>query len=133
MYSGTTLTSMKWFDAWFGAHQKIDRVARRHVAKVFEGHGYYFPSSWQILKFEGQNGPDGIKRKAPAQDEPWHFYDPHNPDDVRLTVSIAEHYEQLVAALQERNNARASFEAAWLSHAIVDGLTPAHHFPYEKE
>ena len=25
---------------------------------------------------------------------------------------------------------RSSFEAAWLAHAIVDGLTPAHHFPY---
>lgn len=124
---------MKWFDAWFGAHQKIDRVSRRHVARVFEGRGYYFPSSWQILKFEGQNGPDGIKRKAPAQDEPWHFFDPRDDDDLRLVVSITEHYEQLVVALQERNNARASFEAAWMAHAIVDGLTPAHHFPYEKE
>jgi hypothetical protein len=133
MYSGTTLTPLKWFDAWFGAHQKIDRVARHHLAAVFEGRGYYFPSSWQILKFEGQNGPDGIKRKAPAQDEPWHFFDPTDTDDVRLVVSITEHYDQLVIALREQNNARASFEAAWLTHAIVDGLTPAHHFPYEKE
>jgi hypothetical protein len=27
---------------------------------------------------------------------------------------------------------RGAFEAAWLAHAIVDGLTPAHHFPYEE-
>lgn len=132
MYSGTTLTPMKWFDAWFGAHQKIDRVARRHLSMVFEGRGYYFPSAWQILKFEGQNGPDGIKRKSPAQDEPWHFYDPADQDDRRLIDSITQHYDELVVALRERNQARASFEAAWLAHALVDGLTPAHHFPYEQ-
>lgn len=131
MYSGTTLTPMKWFDAWFGAHQKIDRVARRCLTDIFEGRGYYFPSAWQVLKFEGQNGPDGIKRKAPAQDEPWHFYDPKNPD-TRVTDSITEHYGFLVQALRERNQARAAFEAAWLSHAIVDGLTPAHQYPYEE-
>jgi len=27
----------------------------------------------------------------------------------------------------------AAFEAAWLAHAIVDGLTPAHHYPYEEK
>lgn len=132
MYSGTTLTPMKWFDAWFGAHQKIDRVARRHLAMAFEGRGYYFPTIWQILKFEGQNGPDGIKRKSPAQDEPWHFYDPTDMNDTRLINSIVDHYDQLVSALRERNQARASFEAAWLAHAVVDGLTPAHHVPYEE-
>ncbi|HEU5121517.1 MAG TPA: hypothetical protein VFT59_01620, partial [Candidatus Saccharimonadales bacterium] len=26
---------------------------------------------------------------------------------------------------------RAAFEAAWMAHAITDGLTPAHHFPLE--
>jgi hypothetical protein len=134
MYSGTTLTPLKWLDACVGAHQKIDRIARHHLANIFEGRGYYFPTGWQILKFEGQNGPDGIKRKAPAQDEPWHFYDPTNPEgDTRVIDSIVEHYELLVVALRERNQARASFEAAWLAHAIVDGLTPAHHYPYEAE
>lgn len=133
MYSGTTLTPLKWFDAWFGAHQKIDRVARAHLATVFEGRGYYFPSAWQVLKFEGQNGPDGIKRKSPGQDEPWHYYDPKNPKDDRVLKIIAEHYELLVTALRERNLARAAFEAAWLSHAVVDGLTPAHQYPYEEE
>ena len=28
---------------------------------------------------------------------------------------------------------RAAFDAAWLAHALVDGLTPAHHFPYEEK
>lgn len=132
MYSGTTLSSMKYFDAWFGAHQKIDRVARRHLSSVFEGRGLYFPRAWEILKFEGQNGPDGIKRKAPAKDELWHFYDPHNPEDDRIVAIIEDHFNLLIIALKERNQTRAAFEAAWLAHAIVDGLTPAHHYPYEE-
>lgn len=132
MYSGTTLTPLKWLDAWFGAHQKIDRVARHNLSQVLEGRGYYFPGTWQILAFEGQNGPDGIKRKSPAKDEPWHFFDPTDLDDKRLLSSINGHYDELVQALRERNQARSSFEAAWLAHAIVDGLTPAHHFPYEQ-
>jgi hypothetical protein len=133
MYSGTTLTPLKYFDAWFGAHQKINRVSRRHLAGLFEGSGYYFPSVNQMTKFEGQNGPDGIKRKAPGQDEPWHFYDPRDPDDKKLLTVIDYHYKLLVEALREHNQTRAAFEAAWLAHALVDGLTPAHHYPYEKE
>jgi hypothetical protein len=133
MYSGTTLTPLKYFDAWFGAHQKIDRVSRKHIASIFEGYGYYFPRVREITKFEGLNGPDGIKRKAPAQDELWHFYDPSDPSDGRLVTIIESHYKDLVQALRDGNRTRAAFEAAWLSHAIVDGLTPAHHYPYEEE
>jgi hypothetical protein len=39
----------------------------------------------------------------------------------------------LKKALKDKNSTKAAFEAAWLAHAIVDGLTPAHHYPYEKE
>jgi hypothetical protein len=133
MYSGTTLTPMKYFDAWFGAHQKIDRIARKHVATIFEGYGYYFPKTREILRFEGQNGPDGMKRKTPAQGEPWHFYNPHDPLDTKIVDIIEDHYQLLVVALREGNQTRAAFEASWLAHAIVDGLTPAHHYPYEQE
>ena len=133
MYSGTTLKPMKWFDAWFGAHQKIDRVARHHLTDIFEGRGYHFPKTMEILKFEGANGPDGIKRKTPGQDELWHYYNPYDSADDKIVDIIEEHYKLLVAALREGNQARASFEAAWLAHGIVDGLTPAHHYPYEEE
>jgi hypothetical protein len=47
--------------------------------------------------------------------------------------AISDHYDQLVIALRAHDMVRAAFEAAWLAHAIVDGLTPAHHFPYEAE
>ncbi len=115
-----------------GAHQKIDRVARRHLAQIL-GDKNIFPKIRAILRFEGKDGPDGIKRKSPARDEPWHFYSPFNDDDFSLEVLISEHYDLLVKHLKEGNNERAAFEAAWLSHAIVDGLTPAHHYPYEEK
>jgi len=133
MYSGSLLNPLKGFDAWFGTHQKINRVARAHLAGLYAGRGYTFPGARQINRFEGVNGPDGLKRKAPGQDELRHFYDPQKPSEATITAVIEEHYKQLVTALRDNNQPRASFEAAWLAHALVDGLTPAHHYPYEEE
>jgi hypothetical protein len=81
------------------------------------------------LHFEGNNGPDGIKRKSPSVDEPWHYIDPENPDDTALLDMIRDHHANLVEALRSHNDVRAAFEAAWVAHAITDGLTPAHHYP----
>jgi hypothetical protein len=130
MYSGTTLTPAS--GRILGAHQKFDRVARRHLRQMLE-EGQHFPSTKMILKFEGKNGPDGIKRKSPAQNEPWHYLNPFDETDNQLTILIEDHHKALTQALKERNDTKAAFEAAWLAHAIVDGLTPAHHFPYEEE
>lgn len=113
-----------------GVHQKIDRVARRYIGTLVPD-TLVFPSEHDILHFEGLNGPDGIKRKSPAKDEPWHYIDPTNPEDRDLFVMINEHIENLATALKTGNNERAAFEAAWMAHAIVDGLTPAHHYPLE--
>lgn len=132
MYSGTTLRPLKHFDAWFGAHQKIDRVAREHLGIVLP-EGQPFPSRKLIIKFEGIDGPDGIKRKTPAQDELWHFMDPLDENDRQIVGILQDNYKALVTALKAGNDTRAAFEAAWLAHGIVDGLTPAHHYPYEKE
>ena len=113
-----------------GAHQKIDRAARRRVAETLPD--TVFPTIRRILFFEGGNGPDAIKRKSPAHDEPWHYIQPFDEDDRLLLELIRDHYRELVAALAAADTVRAAFEAAWLSHAIVDGLTPAHHYPYEE-
>lgn len=115
-----------------GAHQKIDRTARVHLG-LFLPDKNTFPSSRQILHFEGRKGPDAIKRKSPAKDEPWHYYSPFDDDDSQLIELIEDHYNQLVKELKKDNTERVAFEAAWLAHAIVDGLTPAHHYPYEDE
>lgn len=115
-----------------GAHQKIDRVARNHL-KVLAPSDKTFPGIRMILQFEGKNGPDGIKRKSPARDEPWHYFDPFDEQDTKLLGIIDHHFNQLVQELRQHNRERAAFEAAWLAHALVDGLTPAHHYPYEEK
>lgn len=115
-----------------GVHQRIDRLAKRELKKLLP-HEQYFPTIREVLHFEGLNGPDGIKRKSPGQDEPWHYLDPTDPDDNKLRVMIADHMHNLTTALVEDNHERAAFEAAWLAHAITDGLTPAHHYPLEEK
>ena len=129
MYSGTTFR--KNSGKIIGVHQKIDRLARRNLNLV-DG-AIRFPSVKSILHFEGYNGPDAIKRKSPAKNEPWHFISPYDIDDNELIHAITYHYNNLVLALRNKNNERSAFEAAWLSHALVDGLTPAHHYPYEEK
>lgn len=128
MYSGTTLT--KYSGRIMGAHQKIDRAARKHLSWLVK-YDKKFPPIKKILEFEGKNGPDGIKRKSPAQDEPWHYFNPFSEEDSELIDGIEDHYKKLVKELKAHNETKAAFEAAWLAHALVDGLTPAHHFPYE--
>lgn len=126
MYAGTTLHGKS--GGIIGVHQKIDRIARRDFKKL-PGIGPGFPGISQILHFEGNNGPDGIKRKSPSVDELWHYIDPTKPDDRELVQMILDHHANLVEALKNNNPERAAFEAAWMAHAITDGLTPAHHYP----
>lgn len=130
MYSGTTLRTKS--GRLMGVHQRIDRVARRHI-QPFLSRTLNFPTAKQILHFEGLNGPDGVKRKSPAQDEPWHFINPDDPDDDKLLKMIDEHIANMSKALARGNQQRLAFEAAWMAHAITDGLTPAHHYPLEEK
>jgi hypothetical protein len=126
MYAGTTFR--RGSGRIVGVHQKIDRAARRHLNKYIPK-SVDFPGTKDILHFEGTNGPDAIKHMKPSQDEPWYFIDPANPDDHELITIIHNHTVNLAEALKANNSVRAAFEAAWLAHAITDGLTPAHHYP----
>jgi hypothetical protein len=126
MYAGTTYG--KKSGQLIGVHQRIDKVARRHLTPLLT-HTESFPTAVQILHFEGNNGPDSIKRKSPSVDEPWHLIDPDKPDDTSVVHMILDHQVNLAQALRSKNTERAAFEAAWMAHAIVDGLTPAHHYP----
>ena len=126
MYAGTTYG--KKSGRFMGVHQRIDKVARRCVTILLKK-DEFFPLASEILHFEGNNGPDGIKRKSPSVDEPWHFIDPEKPEDTTVFEMIVDHQVNLARALKTKNHERAAFEAAWMAHAIVDGLTPAHHFP----
>ena len=107
MYSGTTIRNKSGH--FIGVHQKIDRVARRHL-RAMPGVGAGFPGIREILHFEGDNGPDGIKRKSPSQDEPWHYIDPSRSDDRALIKMILDHHHNLVEALRSHNQARAALK-----------------------
>src|SRR5258706_9905477 len=96
MYSGTTLRTSS--GRIIGAHQKLDRVSRKALEEIAPESD--FPSIKDILQFEGKNGPDGIKSKSPAQDEPWHYYDPSDPNDTKLTDMIVQHSKNLTTALK---------------------------------
>lgn len=117
----------------FHAHQKLDRVARRHLKGVLTD-DKSFPTIRQILHFEANRGPDSaqIKRQQTFE-QPWHFVDPYATKETDLHRYLRQHYKGLVAAIKKNDHIKAGFEAAWLAHALVDGLTPAHHYPYEKE
>lgn len=130
MFSGTQLSHRS--GNVIGTHQKVDRVARDNLTKLGVKKED-FPSKKLILSFEGKNGPDGIKTKSPAQNEPWHYIDPFDKTDVQLKEIIQLHSDDLTRALHTNDEVSAAFHAAWLSHAVLDGLTPAHHYPYENE
>lgn len=129
MYSG--FITVRHTADWLGVHQKFNRSAYRHVpphVQISE-----FPSLDRIQHFEGYNGPDGMKIKSLHRgDEPSHFYNPET-ETGPLLEHVENHYHSLVTALAEGNQSRAAFEAAWLAHTVTDGLTPAHHEPYEEE
>ena len=112
-----------------GTHQRLDRAARAWLTQLAPG--VDFPSAKEIIYFEGMRGPDGLKRKSPGQDESLHFILP-DADDGKLVREMLDHQYNLRKALKAGDRVRASFEAAWLAHVITDGLTPAHHFPYQE-
>jgi len=115
------------------AHQKVDRVAYRHFQTVSQVHDAW-PTLKQILYYEGNRGPDSTNFKGkPGVEQPWHFFDPLNPEDTAIFGLVQGHHDNLVKHLKKGNTNRAAFEASWMAHALVDGMTPAHHYPYEKE
>jgi len=129
VYSGSTLTNKS--GNLLGAHQKINRIARQALKSMLKN-DKSFPTKKLLLHFEGKNGPDGMKKKSIADDQ-WHFYDPFDSEDTELLQVIDHHFNNLVIELKSKNQERAAFEASWLAHAIVDGLTPAHQYPYEQQ
>lgn len=127
MYSTLSLSKNSKTGKITGTHQKLDRVARSIIGRFLSA-DVDFPTAKEIVYFEGMRGPDGLKRKSPGVDEPWHFIIPTN-DDGKLIKIIKDHQYNLRQALKKHDRVRAAFEAAWLAHAVTDGLTPAHHFP----
>lgn len=127
---------------WLGAHQRLNRLAIKALKGYVLIHNEpiaarkllsKFPRLKLIQHFEGINGPDGTKFKSPGKEELSHYYEPYGKGPAPILKLIRRHSEELKKALKSQNEERAAFEASWLAHAIVDGLTPAHHYPYEQE
>lgn len=128
MYSGITISRRS--GRIVGVHQKIDRIARANLGLLLKN-SHDFPAIKSILRFEGKNGPDGLKIKKSSKDIPWHFINPTDAGDKSLIEIIHDHMYNLSKALKDKNDVRASFEASWLAHAVTDGLTPAHLNPVD--
>lgn len=111
-------------------HQKVDRMAYRHLSELLETEPPIDLKS--ILHFEGPRGPDAARLKKNGNVAPWHFYQPSADNEKYLNI-VRTHHDNLAKEIRKKDAVRAAFEAAWLAHALVDGLTPAHHFPYEIE
>jgi len=111
-------------------HQKINAVAYRHLGELV---GLVPSLSLKdIIRFDGKRGPDAPRLYKTDKGAPWHYYDPAG-NSVAFLEILQDHYASLVYRLQTDNQESAAFEAAWLAHALVDGLTPPHHFPIEAE
>jgi hypothetical protein len=128
MYAGFITT--KRVVRRLGIHQRFDAVAYKMIAPYLRKGT--FPSLKQVIHFEGINGPDGVKVKSLGTQDPSHMYDPVKDEGV-LPELIQGHYDSLVKELREKDMVRASYDAAWMAHYIVDGLTPAHHYPYDEK
>jgi len=113
-------------------HQRLVRAARRAIAPYLPTN-LTFPSAKQIIHFEGKNGPDGLASKHSVNDDPPDFFNPKNPSDRALLTEIKNRIYNLHVALKKKNSIRVNFEAAWLSHVVIDGLTPAHHQPFKEQ
>jgi hypothetical protein len=112
------------------AHQKIDKVAYRQLSDLTDCEEYF--TYKEVIHFEGRRGPDSPRLKKGGGQPPWHFYDPDGKNDEYFMV-VKAHYDALLKEVKLGDHNRSGFEAAWLAHALVDGLTPAHHYPYEEQ
>jgi hypothetical protein len=90
------------------------------------------PSTRQIIHFEGKNGPDGLAGKHGAIDAPNDFINPKNLNSPLLR-DIKNYIHNAHVALKRKDEVRLSFELAWLSHIVIDGITPAHHQPLKEQ
>jgi hypothetical protein len=129
MFSRTILADKR--TEKISTHQRLLRAARRQTISLLPPRAY-FPSAKQLVHFEGKNGPDGLPSKHAVQDYPHEFIDP-NVDDRALVNDVMDHLHQLKVSYHKHDEVRTAFELAWVEHLVVDGLTPAHHQPFQDQ
>jgi len=127
MFSRTLLSDKK--SEKIATHQRLIRIARHQTIPLLPAN-VDFPTAKQMIRFEGANGPDGLPGKHSITDEPHQFIDPAK-NDKKLFQHIKNHLYNAHQAYKRKNQTRFAFELAWLSHMVIDGLTPAHQQPFK--
>lgn len=112
-------------------HQRLVLASRRQLSRYLPAHAS-FPKAGKIVHFEGVNGPDGLASKRSAGDEPYQFIKP-GTDGGKLIRHIKHHLYNLNRAYKKGDEVKMAFEAAWMSHMMIDGLTPAHQQPFKDQ
>ncbi len=129
MFSRTIFSDTK--SEKIATHQRLIRIARHQTLPLLPT-GLDFPTAKQIIHFEGANGPDGLPGKHAVADEPYQFINPKKNDKL-LFRHIKNHLRNAHTAAKRKDDTRLAFELAWLSHMVIDGLTPAHHQPFKEQ
>ena len=127
MFSRTMFAGKK---AGAAAHQKLIIASRKQITDYLPA-GTHFPAEELITHFEGKNGPDGLLLKRSTSDEPCQFIRPYS-DGGQLVGHIQDHIYNMRQAFYNNDEVKIAREAAWMSHMIIDGLTPAHHQPEQE-
>ncbi len=100
-----------------GTHQRLDQAARRSLGQVLPK-SKYFPSSKDIIHFEGSRGPDGLKRKSPGIDEPSHMLVEDRP--TQTSASSTSSSLPAAAASAQPTREIASASPAAVDHSQLD-------------
>ncbi|MEA3429749.1 MAG: hypothetical protein U9R08_00600 [Nanoarchaeota archaeon] len=110
---------------FLGTHQKIDFASYISAfGKLFNKKR--FPNYNWIEVSSGALGPDMLWLRG-LQKSSWHVYNPRTKKGGACTA-VQRFYDKLVMELSKKRPKmrKAGKYAAWLSHFIVDALTPSH-------
>jgi len=122
MFSGTI--SKKRSIRFLGMHQKVVKYAYR-IFVFYKPNLQYFPTTKDILEYEGHLGPDHIWLSK-AIDNDHHFHPETGTGDALELINY--HFKKLSAELAQKEPDRhlTSYHSAYLAHFVADMFTPPH-------
>ncbi|HOZ36509.1 MAG TPA: hypothetical protein PLR18_01615 [bacterium] len=130
MHAGVIGTFFSFPPGWlrWDSHSLIYDQTYKIVKKV-EPNFSNFIKLKDVYKYDGGYGPDrfwcrGERSTSEA------YYNPSNGEGGALK-QVAEHYRMTVA--RAARNLTWGKEFTWMSHFVVDALSPAHHFGQKRK
>ncbi len=110
----------------FSTHHLLNRLAYTLLPKTLEK-----PSLEAIQHYSGHYGPDGDALRWTGKDSA-HAYNPDTGEGGALKET-SKHLKKASIALGKKHLEQAAYHFAYVSHFIVDALTPAHHVGWKKQ